>query len=137
MDIVTLDEDEILARKAFGRQLQSAMDRRGLSHRRLAEEISSSKQSVTNWTQGTHEPSPLYLRRLSRVLRVPVADLVEQRTAPEIEDDGAAAILIALSKLRPALESLSREAPELLDLLGEAERQARKPRRTSLSGAGA
>ena len=85
-----------------------------------------SKQSVTNWTQGKHEPSLLYLRRLSRVLRVPVAALLEQDDAKSKKGSSDASVLDALAKLRSPLEGLARSTPELLDLLTEAEREARR-----------
>lgn len=128
---MTLREDEIGARKALGKRIQAAMDRRGFSHRGLADAILVSKQSVTNWTQGTHEPSLHHLRRLSRALGVPVVDLVEQN-APGAEAEAADA-LATFSSLRPVLQSLSESAPALLDLLTQAERQALAARRASQS----
>lgn len=126
---MTLREDEIAARKALGAYLQAAMDQRGLTHRGLAEAVSVSKQSVTNWTQGTHEPSLYFLRRISRALRIPVAELVEQ-DSPYIGGETEDA-LTAFSNLRPALQGLSESAPALLDLLAEAEQQVRAARRVA------
>jgi transcriptional regulator with XRE-family HTH domain len=126
---VTLREDEIAARKALGARLQAAMDQGGLTHRGLAESVSVSKQSVTNWTQGTHEPSLYFLRRISRVLRIPVSELVEQDSTDIGEETEDA--LAAFSNLRPVLQGLSESAPALLDLLADAERQVRAARRAA------
>jgi transcriptional regulator with XRE-family HTH domain len=82
---------------------------------------------VTNWTQGTHEPSLYFLRRISRVLRIPVAALVEQDSTDIGEE--AENALAAFSNLRPVLQGLSESAPALLDLLADAERQVRTARR--------
>jgi transcriptional regulator with XRE-family HTH domain len=128
--ILTSRTDESTAARLFGKRLQAEMYRRQISHRQLATAISVSKQSVTNWTQGRHEPSPHSIRRIAEVLEIPVAELLEPSPPGDTRRKmDAAEVLSALSSLRPALEGLSQSAPALLDLLDEAERQARSTRR--------
>jgi transcriptional regulator with XRE-family HTH domain len=104
------------------------MRRRDFSHRRLADRVDASKQSVTNWTQGTHEPSLRHVRRISEVLQVSIADLLGDQSDPDAAGREAAAIVGGLADLRLSqpIESLGKASPTLLDLLDRAERQAGK-----------
>lgn len=122
-------ERDLADRKAFAARLSAEIARRHLSHRRLAAMVETSKQSVTNWTQGTHEPSLRYLRRLSVALQVPVALLVDGETDGD-HNAQARKIVEELADLdlSSSLGSFSRASPALLDLLGRAERQARRRR---------
>lgn len=109
----------------FPERLRAAMSLRGYSQRKLAEEVGASKQSVTNWTQGHNEPSLRHLRRISRVLGVPLAELLEGDRSGE----GRAAELLqelAATPIRPAVQALTESAPDLLDLLSRAESYVRE-----------
>ena len=130
-------KQESAARAALAERLQAAIRRNGMSHRKLAAELETSKQSVTNWTQGTHEPSLRHLRRLARVLNMPLAQLLGEssgRTAAAPATSGgddALAIVDELAQLglRPTLNALHQSVPALLEVLSVAERQAQRGRR--------
>jgi transcriptional regulator with XRE-family HTH domain len=123
-------EADIAARQAFAARLKAEMRRRGFSYRMLAEAIDASKQSVTNWTQGTHEPRLRHIRRLSETLQVPIAELLGDELRFDVGDEEAAAIVDGLAELRlsSSVDSLRKATPTLLDLLARAERQARQRR---------
>lgn len=121
-------EGDIAARKAFAARLKAEMRRGGFSYRQLAGLVDASKQSVTNWTKGTHEPSLRHVRRLSEAFQIPIAYLLDDETEPAAADREAAAIVDELASLelsRP-VDSLGKASPALLDLLARAERQAQK-----------
>ncbi|HET7444156.1 MAG TPA: helix-turn-helix transcriptional regulator [Solirubrobacterales bacterium] len=124
---MALDEDSAM-RLAFASRLNAAIKRRELSHRQLAEQTGTSKQSVTNWTQGRHEPGLPQVRQLAAALGVSVAYLVGEVDAPKagsLPADTLAERLVRL-KLKDPLRSLSESGPDLLQLLDEAERLARR-----------
>lgn len=113
------------------------MRRRRLSHRGLAKSINASKQTVTNWTQGTHEPRLRHIRRLSEALQIPVADLLDDEARPDPSASDAIAIVERLADLglSSPIDSLSQASPALLDLLAQAEQQVRE-RRATMSNQG-
>jgi transcriptional regulator with XRE-family HTH domain len=119
-------EGDIAAKRAFAVRLKAEIKRCHFSHRHLAELVDASKQSVTNWTQGTHEPSLRHVRRLSEVLQVPVAHLLDDESQPAAAEGEAAAIVDELASLRLSrpIGSLGKASPTLLELLARAERQA-------------
>lgn len=123
-------EDDSAVRLAFASRLNAAMKRRDVSHRRLAEEAGTSKQSVTNWTQGRHEPGLPQVRRLSAALGVSVAYLVGEEDLPKASWSPAEKLAerLAQLKLEDPVRSLSESGPELMDLLAEAERLTRRRR---------
>lgn len=124
-------EDDSAVRLAFASRLNAAMKRRDVSHRRLAEEAGTSKQSVTNWTQGRHEPGLPQVRRLSAALGVSVAYLVGEEDLSKVSRSPAEKLAerLAQLKLEDPVRSLSESGPELMDLLAEAERLTRRQRR--------
>ncbi|HEX8689802.1 MAG TPA: helix-turn-helix transcriptional regulator [Solirubrobacterales bacterium] len=121
--------EEEAARKAFAERLTAEIKRRKISHRRLAERIQTSTQSVTNWTQGRNEPNLRYLRRLAKVLDIPVARLFGEETRRGGESRAAEALVrdLANLELQPPVTALRDSAPALLDVLSRAEKQARRP----------
>lgn len=117
--------------KALGNRLREAMKGRRVSQRQLAAMVGVSKQSVTNWTQGRHEPALPQLRKLAQALRVPIAYLVgedvrDRSTAHAAEE--AMKDLAAL-ELKDPVRALSAAAPNLLELLARAEAAAEVKRR--------
>jgi transcriptional regulator with XRE-family HTH domain len=122
--------EEEAARKAFADRLNAAIKRRQVSHRQLAKAVQTSKQSVTNWTQGRHEPSLRYLRRLSSVLDVPVARLIAGETSSCSDHDIVEVVEdLADLRLRRPIDALRASTPALLDVLARAESQARGRRK--------
>jgi transcriptional regulator with XRE-family HTH domain len=113
--------------------LKRLIAERNLSHRRFAQALGVSKQSVTNWTQGRSEPNLRYLRTIARILEVPLASLLEEpgergSESPSAASDGATES-DAVGLLReltadpagPAVRTLAAAAPDLWDLLRRAE----------------
>ena len=118
--------------KPFAERLQAAMSKKRMSHRKLANVVGASQQSVTNWTQGHNEPSLRHLRAIALALDVPPSTLLEGNQI--VTDESAAATdlvkeLAALRRIAPAIETLADSTPGLLDLLARAERLAREGRR--------
>jgi transcriptional regulator with XRE-family HTH domain len=109
------------------------MKRKHFSYRRLAESINASKQTVTNWTQGTHEPRLRHIRRLSEALEIPVARLLDDEGPANAAEGDAVAIVEKLAGLglSSSIDSLSQASPALLDLLTQAERQVLERRKTT------
>lgn len=117
---------DIAARKAFASRLNVEIKRQKLSHRRLATLVETSKQSVTNWTQGRNEPSLRYVRRLSSVLGVPVSRLLDAETGSNGAEATAIVDELARLQLHSPIVSLSESSAAFLDLLARAEQEARK-----------
>lgn len=108
----------------FAERLRGAMKDSRHSHRSLAVAIGASKQSVTNWTRGHNEPSLRRLRDLARELKTTPAALLEDGKAlPPVEPGGATLLRELVSEpIGPAIRAVSTAAPDLLELLGRAER---------------
>jgi transcriptional regulator with XRE-family HTH domain len=116
----------------FRSQLRGALDASPLSQRELAKTSGVSKQTVTNWLKGTHEPRLGELRKIAGALGVSVAFLVGE--AGEVPVDGSSAaddLVDGLARLKAAalVKPLADNAGELLDLLTTAEHLARRPNR--------
>jgi transcriptional regulator with XRE-family HTH domain len=107
----------------FPMRLKAAMELRGYSHRRLANAIGASQNSVTNWTRGHNEPSLRHLRSISRELDVSLSELLEEDRHRPLEDRASSLVReLAAQPIGPAVQILNESAPDLLDLLGQAER---------------
>ena len=63
--------------KAFGRSIRSYRKQRGMSQEDLAEKSGLSRNYVSDIERGVRNPSLLALIKLSRALRVPLRDLLE------------------------------------------------------------
>ena len=59
----------------FGRWLLRQMDREGYNRTGLAAKLSIDHSAVSQWISGKTEPSDANIKRLARVLRVPVGEV--------------------------------------------------------------
>jgi transcriptional regulator with XRE-family HTH domain len=102
-------------KRDIGRRIAEARDRRGLTQRALAERLGYSIEAVASLERGQSFPRFRVLVAISRELRVPLRDLVDQLDQIEPSDDRRArlfrgrALLSRLSNdfLEIAIEQLS------------------------------
>src|SRR5215218_9754312 len=122
--MVAKEPDQVPS-NGFAERLKLLIEERNYSHRRLAHALGVSKQSVTNWTQGHNEPSLRHLRALAQELDTPLCTLLEVEGATEpMSSSLAASLLRELTgqPVGPAMKALAAATPDLLDVLGRAER---------------
>ena len=62
---------------SFGSNLSILRRRAGLSQEALAEQLNVSRQAVSNWERNLSEPDICTIRRISELLHVPAADLLD------------------------------------------------------------
>jgi len=120
-------DDEVLSR--FPERLKAILADRRVSQRHLAYELGVSKQTVTNWMQGHNEPSLRNLCGIAHLLGVAPGELLGAVDDPASDrvEEAAASLLRELTSQSAgeAVRSLQAAAPDLLDVLGRAERYVR------------
>lgn len=73
----TVDIDEEVWRKEFGRKLQRAIAEKGMTQERLSEVTGISRQMLSRYVRGTSTPSGYILSRLVNVLGCDVRELTK------------------------------------------------------------
>ena len=116
----------------FGARLTRAMEARGIARTDLAAASGVSKQALSNWVSGKNEPNLRQLRKVASAVGVSIGYLVgEDVDGGDGRDSVAASELvqkIGNLGLGEAARSISSTCPDLLKLLTEAERLARRRR---------
>lgn len=124
----------------FQERFQEVLDaarKAGSTQEQLASQIGCSKNMITHWKAGRHEPQHRHAEPISRMLGISVDelfkkpsetkrgleptdpnDLLSRLAALELD-----AVLEKVQEAAPHLQQLHGSIPSLLDLLGEAKRQ--------------
>lgn len=71
-------DDPFARRRAIGANIRRYRELAGLSQRRLALMLDTTADHVWKWERGWHEPRPATLKRIARVLQVPVDALRDE-----------------------------------------------------------
>jgi transcriptional regulator with XRE-family HTH domain len=97
--------------ETFADALRAALARRSMTQARLASSIGVSKNTVTSWARGVHEPGLAHVRQIAMTLDMSVAELLGEHapSAPEVDD---------------LVRRLATVAPDLMTVLEEAQRRA-------------
>lgn len=130
----------------FPAVLRATLERRGLSSAELAERVSVSRNTVTNWTKGTYRPDHEHSKRIAMVLGLTIDELHGRTGAPSrrghrpprtttsaaVADQEARGIVrrLAALGLEEALERIQRASPDLLRVLAEARAHAAREKDT-------
>lgn len=59
----------------FAKAIRAARMSAGLSREQLGRKIGRGRSTIHEWETGRYSPNPVALRKLSRVLNIPIADL--------------------------------------------------------------
>ena len=73
-----------MSKVLHSQSIKSALDNRGWTQKRLAEEIGVTSQAVTNWLKGVDFPRPDKLLKLATTLKLGFDQLVESQVAKPV-----------------------------------------------------
>ena len=120
---------ELDFKRDIGRSIAEARDRRGLTQKDLAERLGYSIEAIASLERGQSFPRFRILVALSRELRVPLRDLVDQADQIDPSDDRRARLEF---RGRALLNQLSNDfleiAIEQLSVLAKRDPQPSRPR---------
>jgi transcriptional regulator with XRE-family HTH domain len=110
-----------------GEQLRELMRARGVTAVDIADRIGVSKNTVTNWTKGHTPLIPSHVLALAEELAISIDELAG-RQAVEVATGEQEALLVLQRLLESAgaLRAVSQAAPNLLDVLRDAEETVRR-----------
>lgn len=136
---------------SFGERLTAAIDDAGIKQTKLADELGVSPNTICNWKRDVCLPRHQHLEPLSSALGISITKLAgnaleaEEQTTDKADPSSQSAQVVdrlaqlnlldaleALRQSRPQIRQLADAIPDLMDLLAEAQRQARggeNPRR--------
>src|SRR4051794_29074010 len=109
-------------RAEIGSAIATARSAKGLTQRKLADQIKVSSQSVSEWERGPSAPGLEPLRRLCEALDVSPRALLAMPPSPPPDRDLLESLITRMGRVNDEL------LPNLLTLLREAEAEARELR---------
>lgn len=128
----------------FGERLTAAIKQTGIKQTKLAKELGVSPNTICNWKSGAYLPRHRHLELLSSALGTSISKLAGDASEADEQtgDHGGTAMrsaqvvdrlaqldlldaLEAIRQSQPQIRQLADAIPDLMDLLTEAQRQAR------------
>jgi len=118
-------------RRAIGSAIKKARKERGMSQDALRLAVGNSKNAVSNWERGVSAPTAESLRALCRALDVTPQRLLGMGHANQGGGRNEAMTVARgladqLAELRRVAERAEKAAPDLMGILKDAERKARR-----------
>ena len=124
------------SQRDFASRLREALHDRALTSRQLAARLGVSDNTVSSWLTGTFHPRTPRLIEIADALDIDMTDLVRDgkadagsdREAPSTRAAAADAIIDRLAglELEQAVEGLRDSAPDLLNVLRDAQEHAHR-----------
>jgi transcriptional regulator with XRE-family HTH domain len=109
-----------------GVQLRDLIRSRGLTAAGVATRIGVTKNTVTNWSVGNTRLVPKHLPALADLLGVTIDELAGRAPKHSGDEERALLVLGRLLESAGAVRAISQAAPNLLDVLREAEETVKR-----------